>query len=310
VEVQAESGPSQSAVRGVRTARRRVRRSVRRVVVQVLGLRPEGQRRARPERRCSAGFPGVAAALPEGLPRPVSLRKAAPIVIPAVQPGRLMALRLARTAALRRERAKAARPGVPDAIRCPGRLSAAAAQKARALLQAGPTVPRLAEPKVQGQPVAGPRSAERAGSAEVAAEVPREEVAPQAVAVRPKAVPAAWGAAAGPQQAAGLDAEVVLQPEAAAGPDVAAVAPRQVAERGAEVVRLQVAEALDAEVARLPAAVLDAGVRLRAGRGEEVPLLAAAWAGLPSTRCRGDQPAPSARARSAHARRQLRTAQP
>jgi hypothetical protein len=292
------------------------------VVVQVLGLRPEGQRRARPERRCSAGFPGVAAGLPEVLLRAVSLRKAAPIVIPAVQPGRLMALRLARTAALRRARAEAARPVVLDAVRCPGRLSAAAAPKARALLRAGPRVRALrraepkvrallrAEPTVQGQPVAGPRSAERAGSAEAVAEVPREEVAPQALAVRPKAVPAAWGAAAGPQRAAGLDAEV-RQPEAAAGPDVAAVAPRQVAERGAEVARLQVAEALDAEVARPQvAAVLDAGVRLRAGRDAEVALpSAAAWAGLPSTRCRGGQPAPLARAQSAHVRGRLRTAQ-
>jgi hypothetical protein len=265
----------------------------------VLGLRPEVHRLAppeerhlaRPERHCSVESRDAAAVLR----REGQLREVAPFVIPAVQPGSLMELRLVRP--------EAVRPAVPDAVRCPARPSVAAVQMVRVPQRAEVAVaqPLAAEPKGALRP------AEQPGAlAEAAAEVQREEEAPPALAAQPKVAPgvlAEWDAAAGPQPGVASVAAGVRQPEAEAAPDVAAaVLPQvEVAERGA------------AEVALPPAAVLDvvAEVLRQAARGAPgVLLLAAAWAALLSTRLRGDRPAPSPQVRSARAREVLRIAQP
>jgi hypothetical protein len=136
-------------------------------------------------------------------------------------------------------------------------------------------------------------------------------------------------AAQPPGEAEVRDAVVVPQPAAAS----AGVAARRLEEAAAEpasaAVRLRGAEvaAPDAEEAPLrgaEAAVpgaeeallraeeeLDAAAaRRRVGRGEGVLLLAAAWAGLPSTRLQAGRLAPSAAAQFAHTTGGLRTAQP
>lgn len=132
-----------------------------------------------------------------------------------------------------------------------------------------------------------------------AGEAPR---VPQALAAQPKAAEAARAeqdAAVGPQPAVALDAEV-LRPVAAAARDAVAVVPRQVAEAaqalaallpGAEAVRVS-------EVRRRAARDEAPGVRLSAA-------VSAAPLCLPEARL-----APSASARSAHARESLRIAQP
>jgi hypothetical protein len=139
--------------------------------------------------------------------------------------------------------------------------------------------------------------------------VPWEEVAPLASAVQPKAAPevlavwdaavgpqpvAVWDVAVGPQPVAGSVAAGVRQPEEGAAPDAA--------ERLPGVARVAVAERRRA--ARV------AEVRRRAGPGEAARPSAAAWAAPLSTRLRADRPAPSPLARSAHARKSLRIAQP
>lgn len=101
--------------------------------------------------------------LPEGLPRGVLLREAVPIVIPAVQPGPLMALRQEQPVALRQERAEAARPAGPAGshreaeARQRAHLSAAAARRVRALQAAveAMAAQRLAE-AVVAQRLAAP----------------------------------------------------------------------------------------------------------------------------------------------------------
>jgi hypothetical protein len=149
----------------------------------------------------------------------------------------------------------------------------------------------------------------------------------QVSAVRPTAVPAEEAApdVVGGRQPAAEPAGAARRPEAAAVQDVVAAAQRRAAGPASVAVRLQVAEAPDAvavllRVAEAPDAVAvrlrvveapDAGVQPRGARDAlGAPPLAAAWAGLPSTRRRGDRPVPSARGRSAHARGCLRTAQP
>jgi hypothetical protein len=133
--------------------------------------------------------------------------------------------------------------------------------------------------------------------------------------LQPAAREAVWDAAAERRQAAGPGAAVLL-PEEGAERDVAVAVLLQAAEPASVAVRLREAQvaAPDAEEAPLQGAeagVLDAGVRRPGARGAQVvPLLAAAWAGLPSTRPQGGRLAPLARARSAHARGGLRTAQP
>jgi hypothetical protein len=93
----------------------------------------------------------AAVLLPEGLRREGLRREAAPMVIPAVPPGPLMALRSARPVALPQERAQAARLAVPAGSRREAEarhrahLSAAAARR---VLQAAAEVmaaQRLAE---------------------------------------------------------------------------------------------------------------------------------------------------------------------
>jgi hypothetical protein len=142
------------------------------------------------------------------------------------------------------------------------------------------------------------RLAPPALQAAVAAAVREVQPAPGVVAAQPQVAPEAWDVAAAPQPAAER-AGVARRLEVAAVQDVAAAVQRRAAAPASVAVRLRgAAGALDAAVLR-PGA-LDEGVLL----------LAAAWAGLPSTRLQGDRLAPSAGAQSAHARGCLRTARP
>jgi hypothetical protein len=250
---------------------------------------PEQRRLARPERRCSAGFLDVAAVLPEAL-RPQAAR-----LVP------LMELHSAQPRVPRPVRAAVVRPAVLAVVRCPARPSAAAAQMVR--------VRRRAEVPVAQPPAAEPkgalRPAEQPGAlAEAAAEVQREEEVPPALAAQPKVAPAvlaAWGAAAEPQPAVASVAAGVRQPEEAAAPDVAVVALPQGVARAVAAARLRGAAAGPVSEVRRPAA--------RDAQGG--PPLAAAWAAVPlSIRLRGDRPAPSPSARSAHAREVSRIARP
>jgi hypothetical protein len=190
------------------------------------------------------------------------------------------------------ERAVVARPAVLAVDRCPARPSVAAAPKAR----------RQVESTVPAQQLAGLQPEEPAGWAEAAAELQWEEVAPQALAARPKAVPgvlAVLDAAAGPQRAGAPVAVGVQQPEAAA----VRVAAVEVQPQGAALAGV-------AAVQR-PGAVQVAGVRRRVARGAQAVLPSApASAAALSTQHRGDRPAPSPQARSAHAQESLRIAQP
>jgi hypothetical protein len=230
------------------------------------------------------------------------LREVVPFATPVVQPGPLMALRWVRTEALRPVQADAARPvvlrpAVPAAVRCPARPSVVAAPKER--------VPLRAELKERAQRRAEPMKVLRpAGRAEGAAAALPEQVARQALAVRPKAVPgvpAVSAEAAAPQPEAASGAAGLLPEERAAVQGVAAEVPQLAAEQAAVAVRLRGERAGPvSEVLRRAA---------RGAQGE--PLSAAAWAADPlSTRLREDRPAPSAPARSAHAKESLRIAQP
>jgi hypothetical protein len=195
-----------------------------------------------------------------------------------------------------------ARPGVPagphqEYPACP---SAAAARKVRA-----PQVTEEAEAMVAQRLARAERLVPPALQAAVAPAVREAQQAPRVVAAQPPVAPVARDVAVGRQPAAGSAGAVARRLEAAA------------AEPASETVRLREAEvaAPDAEVVPLPGAaaeVLDAaGVRRPGARdGPAVLLLAAAWAELPSTRLQAGRLAPSARARSAHARGGLRTAQP
>jgi hypothetical protein len=240
--------------------------------------------------------------LPEG-PRRVRL----PERVPVVQPGLLMELRSARPVALRRERAQAARSAVPagphrglETPARPARPSAVVARtvglrlavlRQEALRPAEPAVQAgEAEPQQEVQPASAARP--RAARVELAVS--------GAGALRPEAV-AVWDAAAGPQPGAAAvwDAAAGPQPGAAAVQGVAVAALPQAAVARAAV-----------GAARRPGAAPVSEVLRRAGRDEAEPLLAAAWAALPSTRPAGERLAPSTPARSAHARGRLRTAQP
>jgi hypothetical protein len=246
----------------------------------------EEHRSARPEQRYSAGVLDGAAVLPE------VLRSQAARLAP------LMELHSAQPRAARPVQAEAVHPAVPDAVRCPARPSAAAAQMVRAPQRAEVSV---AQP-LAAKPKAALRPAEQPGAwAEAAAVALPEEEAPLALAAQPKVEPgvlAEWDAAAGPQLVVASGAAGVRQPEEAAVPDVAAVALPQ-----------GVARAVAAGV-RQPGAARVAEVRLRAARDAQGVLpLAAAWAAVPlSTRLRADRPVPSPPARSAHAREVLRIA--
>jgi hypothetical protein len=138
-------------------------------------------------------------------------------------------------------------------------------------------------------------SARRAAVA--AAEQEAQQV-PGVVAAQPQVAPEVRDVAAVPQPAA-EPAGAVRRREVVAVQDVAAAVQRRAAGPASVAVRQRAAAVRDAGVLR-PAA--------RDARG--VLLLAAAWAGLLSIRCRGGRPAPSARAHSAHARECLRIAQP
>jgi hypothetical protein len=227
----------------------------------------------------------VAAVLPEAL-RPQAARLAP-----------LMELRSAQRRAPRPVRTAVVRPAVLAAVRCPVRLSVVAAQMVR--------VPQREVPVAQllvAEPKGALRPAEQPGAlAEAAAEAQREEEVPPALAVQPKVAPgvlAAWDAAAGPQPVVASVAAGVRQPEAAAAPDVVVALPQAAVRAVAAVLQ--------------PGAAPVAEVRQRAARGVQgEPLSAAAWAAVPlSTRPRGDRPAPSPPARSAHATESLPIAQP
>jgi hypothetical protein len=241
-----------------------------------------------------------------GLRRGVLLREVVLAVV--VQPGPLMALRSARPVALRQERAEAARPAVPVGYRGANleaqhraHLSAAAARR---VLQAAAEVMAAQRP---AEPVVAQRLVAPAVQAAVAAAVQQAQEVPLASAAQPQAA-AVWDVAAG-LRPAGSVAVVRLPEEGAAVLDVAEAALPQVAE-AALPQAAAVARAAAAGVRRREEVARAAGVPRRAARGGAVLLLAAAWAALPSTRLQGDRLAPSARARSARARRRLRTAQP
>jgi hypothetical protein len=198
-----------------------------------------------------------------------------------------------RAAALRREQQDPARRGVPAADLYPARPSAAAARKVQALQATeeaeAMVVPRLAQAVRRVPP---------ALQAAVAAAVQEAQQVPGVAAAQPRAAPEVWDVAVAPQPAA-EPAGAVRRLVVAAVRDVAAV-PRRAAGPASEAVQ-----------PRGAAEVPDAGVRRQAGRGAQgVLLLAAAWAVLPSIRCRGGRPAPSLWARSARAGGRLRTAQP
>jgi hypothetical protein len=200
---------------------------------------------------------------------------------------------------------EAARPVVPagphrEYPACP---SAAAARKVRVLQATAEAEALEAQRSAQPERLVPP-----ALQAAVAAAVREAQQAPRVVAAQPRAAPeeaAVWAVAVERQRAAESAGAVARRLEGAA------------AEPASEAVRLREAEvaAPDAEVGPLPGAaaeVLDAaGVRRPGARdGPAVLLLAAAWAELPSTRLQAGRLAPSARARFAHARGGLRTAQP
>jgi hypothetical protein len=251
------------------------------------------------------------------------LPRAVPIVM--VQPGPLMALRLARPEA-RQERAEAARPAVPAGshrglempARHPARPSAAVARKAQVPQSA---VPRVAEPVVVWRPVALRLAAPTAQAAVAEALVEPQQEVPPALAAQPRAARAelAVSGAAAPQPAAGSVAAVRLPEEGAAALDEAEAAQPRAAVRDAVVAaRRRVAQA----AVRDAAGARRRGAQVAAPDAEEAPrreardaaqgvlLSAAAWAALPSIRCQEGRLAPSARARFAHARARLRTAQP
>jgi hypothetical protein len=200
-----------------------------------------------------------------------------------------------RRALSRPEYPEAARPGVlVDPYRGrPARPSAAAAPKVRAL-QATEEAEAMVAPRLAQAERLAPAALQ---VAEAAAVQEAQQVLGVAAA-QPQAAPEVWDVAVAPQPAAEEPAGAVRPLEAAAVQDVAAVQ-RRVAGPVSVAVRLRGAGVLDAAVLRRAAPDAQGGL-----------LLAAAWAALPSIRCRGDQPAPSARARSAHARRALRTARP
>jgi hypothetical protein len=130
------------------------------------------------------------------------------------------------------------------------------------------------------QPAAGPDAAVRRPEVEAAG--------PDAVAVR---LP----------EAAGPDAVAVRLPEAAAVLVVGEAGLPQAAERAAAAAeRLREAAAAARAAEEAPR---------RAGRDAAARLSAVAWAALPSTRLQAGRLAPSAPARSAHARGGLPTAQ-
>jgi hypothetical protein len=257
------------------------------VVVQVLGPRPEA-RRVQPE---------------------VQLPQAVRVAYPAA--ARLA--RLARWAVL----AEAVHPAAPDADRRPAYPSAEVARMVR--------VPRRAEASAV-QPLAAERMgalrpAEQPGaSAGAVAEVPREEAEPRVLEAQPRAAPEVQGAAVGRQPAAesagaarrreaAAERGVAVQRQAAARAAGVAVQPRAAARGAAVEVQPQAAVRAAGVVRRLGAGQVSEVLRRAARDARGARPLAVAWVAPLSTRLRGDRPAPSARARSAHPRRGLRTAQ-
>ena len=255
--------------------------------------------------------------LPEGPRREVALREgrlraAVPIAIPVVQPGPLMGPRRA----LRPEPEEAAGRAVPagsrrEHLKARARPSAAVARKVRA-----PQATEEAEAMAAQRLAQAERLVPPALPAAEAAAVREAQQAPGVLGAQPPVAPEAPDVVVGRQPVA-ESAEVAARPrEAAAVQGGAEAVPRRAAGPASAAVRLRGAEvaAPDAEEAPLRAAQAGALAAAeephRVARDEEVLLLAAAWAELPSTRLRGGRLAPSARARSAHARGGSRTARP
>jgi hypothetical protein len=223
--------------------------------------------------------------------RPVAAR---PVVSRPVQ---TVAARRDVPAGFRREPLKGQHPARPSA----------AARKVRALQATEEAEAMVAQRLAQAERLARPalRAAVVAAGREV-------QQGPQVAAAQPTAVPGELAASdvVGRQPVA-VSAAAARRLEVAAGQGGAEVVQRRAAGPASVAVRLQVAGAPDAVAVRLRVVEApDAEVRRPAARDGAVLLLAAAWAGPPSTRRRGDRLGRSARARSAHARGCLRTAQP
>ena len=143
----------------------------------------------------------------------------------------------------------------------------------------------------------------------VAAVVREAQEVPQVAAARPTAVAeeaAASDVVVGRQPAA-ASAAVAQRREAAAVQGAAEVVQRRAVGPASVVVRLRVVAAVRGAAARQPEAEQDAAEPLPVVRGA---LAARLSAGGPSFRPPEPRPAPSARAQSAHARRDRRIAQP
>jgi hypothetical protein len=223
----------------------------------------------------------------------------------------------ARAVVSRPAQTEAARPDVPAGFRrehpkaqYPARPSAAAARKVRALQATEEAAAMVAQRLAQAEQLVPPVLQ----AAAVAAVQQAQQVLP-ASAVQPTAAPGegeVWDVAAVPQPAAESAGAEARRRGAAAVRGVAEAVQRRAAAPALVAVRLPGAVPDAAGAPLREVEVPDAaGVRRRVGRDAQAARLsAAAWAGLPSTRLQGDRPAPSARARSAHARGQLRIARP
>ncbi|MEA2885942.1 MAG: hypothetical protein QOD11_302 [Bradyrhizobium sp.] len=232
-----------------------------------------------------------------------------------------------------------ARPGVPAGPHreCPACPSAAVAPTASAsqLPAAGPQVVRLpaeqaalrSEPEVPGVPAAPRREAQRvsatqpqAAQAASGAAVPVARGAERDAAAEPRQVAGSGAAVLPPEEAVERDAAVAAQPQAVerdvavllpeegAERDVAAAAQPQGAARVAAAGRPQAVAAELRPGAARPVAPGAEGLHREAPDVRAARPSAAAWAAPPCLQAA--RPAPSPQVRSAHARKDLRIAQP
>jgi hypothetical protein len=247
------------------------------------------------------------AVLPEGLRREV-------LRLRAERRGPLTERHSGQAELPRPEHREAARLGVPAGPHreCPARPSAAVAPMASAsrLPAAGPQVVRLpaeqgalrSEPEQPGVPAAPRREAQRVSAAQ-----PQAALAASGAGA-PAAREAERDAAAEPRQVAGSGAAVLL-PEEAVARDAAVAAQPQAVERDVAAA----AQPQGAAAERRPGAVRPVAPDAEGLHREapDVPAArpsAAAWAAPPCLQAA--RPAPSAEARSAHASKDLRIAQP
>jgi hypothetical protein len=269
------------------------------------------------------------AVLPEGLRREV-LRLQAERRVP------LMERRSVQAELPCPEYPEAARPGVPagphrERPACPSAAVAPMVLASR-LPAAEPQVVRLmaaqavlrSEPEEQGVLAVPRREAQRvpapqpqAALAASGAAVPAARGAERDAAAEPRQVAGSGAAVLPPEEAVERDAAVAAQPQAAARV-VAVLLPEEVAERDVAVAAQPQAGAWVAAAERRPGAVRPGAAQPVAPGAEglhreapDVPaarLSAAAWAAPPCLQAA--RPAPSPQVRSAHARKDLRIAQP